>query len=861
MWTFVIFPGFRAENGEDCISVRSPGLRSDRRRQLCMLIFHEYFPKSRIMVVGYAAMNVILPEEMGMAEVMEHLAVSIIELAEVGKTRPVLLVGHDEGLVLKSISIKADEMSVNMGQVDGDLTICPYKTFLKSVRAIFFRLSPDCDGNTTTLQQEDLSVSSFNKDFQEETERGVFEHLRTSYQWITAAAVITKNEGTKKVRSPNILWQSRQPGVCAAEGEGHLRVSSGFVALIGPCSTKDLKNLYYDSGTTTWKPRLGTTTWKPRLGSTTSKHEATTSTTTSKPLAIVRYSLPEPVDPDILRRDIVALGINSFEYPFNRGQIICLYESTVDFVKLIFFHPEGMAQVLGVGLPFSVAFLSLDPNRDVEVRETGEETWKLFWTRDDRHWQLAIFDRGNAGEEISQRLTPRNWINSLVQLLGMEPIRNVQKPRMLGMEPIRNVQKPGMLGMEPIRNVQKPGMLNSLMRWLRIGPIRKMEKPSMSNSPTDSLHSKGENKKTPGPEAASSSSGTSRLELTTRVVLLSSKKIPVLEASKQQGTSGGCWKWSAVADDDQTPVRPCTYGLGAEIVIAFSSGVNDSGIRSYDPKTFTSTVEARFDMPEEDKEEGQRHFGWYHNNIHVSFECAKEGAVRKTTSSHEVEVLTSHRLGDVQRGVIVENSETREKQLTGGATIGVSAPITGQVHMLGTIANTQGKKTTLEIRDDMKVPKLDNGNFQINYHGTNHKLSYCFEHTPPPESYNFWDNPLDRQILSHSVMTSLPIAVRAGWMVENWSEAVERGTCSYKFSCQRKLFRHRKITFEKRFPIRSKKDEVTIEKRTHQIERKLRINHSFLHIQRLKMPVESYDEPPEIRSASGSVFHCRKIRY
>ncbi|KAL2622115.1 hypothetical protein R1flu_002320 [Riccia fluitans] len=81
-----------------------------------------------------------------------------------------------------------------------------------------------------------------------------------------------------------------------------------------------------------------------------------------------------------LHPDVISLGFHQFEGGFDSKKILAMkIESEMDdTVELSFFHMEGMAAIFGIGIPFSV--VRLTKMGGVEIEEVGEQIWRQSWT-------------------------------------------------------------------------------------------------------------------------------------------------------------------------------------------------------------------------------------------------------------------------------------------------------------------------------------------------------------------------------------------------------------------------------------------------------------------------------------------------
>ncbi|KAL3676042.1 hypothetical protein R1sor_025990 [Riccia sorocarpa] len=108
----------------------------------------ESFPRARILSVTYdsSLITTSCTGRLDMYLLGESLVQSLVNLAEVGRTCPVVLVGHClGGMVLKSIALHA-EPSANQERTGRSLSR-PYDTFLRNLKGAFFLSTPSLGAN------------------------------------------------------------------------------------------------------------------------------------------------------------------------------------------------------------------------------------------------------------------------------------------------------------------------------------------------------------------------------------------------------------------------------------------------------------------------------------------------------------------------------------------------------------------------------------------------------------------------------------------------------------------------------------------------------------------------------------------
>ncbi|KAL3683659.1 hypothetical protein R1sor_001681 [Riccia sorocarpa] len=468
-----------------------------------------------------------------------------------------------------------------------------------------------------------------------------------------------------------------------------------------------------------------------------------------------------------LRPDVIALGIESFECRFDQQRILCLRRRGAEderFARLRFFHPEGMTQIIGVGLPFSEVLLREDGN--LEVREMSPADWRRSWTAACiKDYSLIYFCRGSSAEEpynsgyleaefhprntgISQTVEPVQWIEALVKLLRLS---------------------------------------ESMKRTRRMTKGLKLEYNRRSGSTSAS-------------DVGSSSSNPAKPGLTITVVLDSSRKelkVPVASDHVVQkpisGTSGCFPRFAPPVDNTRAvSTQTRTYQLGARVVVEFSSVADETGRSA--SRSFRSTLEVDFNMPLLTSTQSSESFGWYQNELGVSFQCMQDGAARKVSRTTDDEVISKHRLRESQRSCDRQETVSTVSHRSGTLVFGVRTPAKVGVSAGHSKEKTMTAGNKSQASTDTNSSMLEQGNLKIRYRGETTRLAYCFTHSPTPEQYNVWNVPEDRAELSCDLMTSnMPIEVTGTWKIVDGAEAVSNGVCQYEFSCARHLTMHQRV--------------------------------------------------------------------
>ncbi|KAL3692316.1 hypothetical protein R1sor_005967 [Riccia sorocarpa] len=142
----VFLHGFQSKSDTD--SYYRTWMKADGSANWLDTLLAESFPRARILSVSYDSSLITTPctgrEDMYLLG--ESLVQSLVNLAGVGRTCPVVLVGHClGGMVLKKIALCA-ESSANQER-SGRSFSRPYESFLKNVKGAFFLSTPSLGAN------------------------------------------------------------------------------------------------------------------------------------------------------------------------------------------------------------------------------------------------------------------------------------------------------------------------------------------------------------------------------------------------------------------------------------------------------------------------------------------------------------------------------------------------------------------------------------------------------------------------------------------------------------------------------------------------------------------------------------------
>ncbi|KAL3692317.1 hypothetical protein R1sor_005968 [Riccia sorocarpa] len=145
----VFLHGFQSKSDTD--SYYRTWMKADGSANWLDTLLAESFPRARILSVSYDSSLITTPctgrEDMYLLG--ESLVQSLVDLAGVGRTCPVVLVGHClGGMVLKKIALWAESFANQ--ERSGRSFSRPYESFLKNVKGAFFLSTPNLGANVPT---------------------------------------------------------------------------------------------------------------------------------------------------------------------------------------------------------------------------------------------------------------------------------------------------------------------------------------------------------------------------------------------------------------------------------------------------------------------------------------------------------------------------------------------------------------------------------------------------------------------------------------------------------------------------------------------------------------------------------------
>ncbi|KAL3695473.1 hypothetical protein R1sor_009549 [Riccia sorocarpa] len=142
----VFLHGFQSKSDTD--SYYRTWMKADGSANLLDTSLAESFPRARILSVSYDSSLITSPctGRVDLYLLGETLVQSLVDLAGVGRTCPVVLVGHClGGMVLKKIALSAETLANQ--ERSGPSFSRPYETFLRNVKGAFFLSTPSLGAN------------------------------------------------------------------------------------------------------------------------------------------------------------------------------------------------------------------------------------------------------------------------------------------------------------------------------------------------------------------------------------------------------------------------------------------------------------------------------------------------------------------------------------------------------------------------------------------------------------------------------------------------------------------------------------------------------------------------------------------
>ncbi|KAL3691122.1 hypothetical protein R1sor_004773 [Riccia sorocarpa] len=193
------FHGFGSKNDTD--SYYRTWMKTDGSGNWLDTLFAESFPRARTLSVSYESpITSLCTGREDMWLLGESLVQSLVDLAGVGRSCPVVLVGHClGGMVLKTIALCAESYSNQ--QRDGR-SFSPYETFLKNMKGAFFLSTPSLCANILieNVVNQGGSLLKILEQLGNESARinAEFAKLRRRWKWTTRGVFAANETETTK---------------------------------------------------------------------------------------------------------------------------------------------------------------------------------------------------------------------------------------------------------------------------------------------------------------------------------------------------------------------------------------------------------------------------------------------------------------------------------------------------------------------------------------------------------------------------------------------------------------------------------------------------------------------------------------
>ncbi|KAL3702426.1 hypothetical protein R1sor_020448 [Riccia sorocarpa] len=586
-----------------------------------------------------------------------------------------------------------------------------------------------------------------------------------------------------------------------------------------------------------------------------------------------------------LRPDVLAFGFKTFHDVYDPTRLLCCYHVLGDAVEILFFHVQGMAAFIGVGLPFSRVLLREDLT--VEISELRLQTWLDCWSEEEMaNFTLLLHD--STKFENQRRTTS---VSSIVQPLSAEQAAERfgigTEGESLVMLPVHAFQP-----VLPDSELVPPSWIGSFYQFVKVtekGGATKSETASNASNdtpPSETMSGSlqysassylGESSKRYGEnEMGSLSQGKELLEVgvldqerrnqplqLTVIIYLDGDNCTYCNAVDRsefrldRQSSQLRFVHSGSGEDimDMDPLL-CDFVIEPKLTVNFLYYPHLEGNGSKKMKTRLD-VEFLIDGNVSDPDE----FGWFHDQLRVSFKCTRPNEVRREGT----EIISTTEMRTADRGHGRENStlslkgKGKEAQVFAGHRTFASL----QLGMTSKEESSTGCKTNQESSMKIPVRCLVDASFSLQQKGGAAELAYLATIFPPFNLYEVWD-PVDRDLAQSSgIMSAVPVKVGAGWAIRedesnsdgsNNREQCSNRFCKYELSCQRdlKVLRRKHVerpsTVRRGFLPRSRprpKVIIDIEETSIKIQQKLGrsflVNHSFSHMQRTLLRPHPYE--------------------
>ncbi|KAL2611000.1 hypothetical protein R1flu_022692 [Riccia fluitans] len=501
-----------------------------------------------------------------------------------------------------------------------------------------------------------------------------------------------------------------------------------------------------------------------------------------------------------------------------------------DMVELSFFHMEGMAAIFGIGIPFSV--VRLTEMGDVEIIEVGEQIWRQSWADSSvQSGDMVIFEDqssdpvtqpspvpvdltqqqaaekfGIAAEGMSyfqptndsekypstahELIPPHEWMKSLFDLLRENHMvcaegwkeTNVEMTE-TDVEPTDAVGGPVGSGFGSIDTGGSSGQ-----KPLRLDVLNMASGDSIENQPrlADSDNLKEE-----------------KLEVKQLTVVIrwrmdslkfycccdrgnelqlrerDSRCAELFDPVSQNVLTGS----PNLIDCEVVPVVKVEFLCGSDPMDGYEDG----------EKRFITTLSGSFhNKPHSTDQHTNRlhQFGWFHDNLSLSFKCKRPDAVEQELKDLDDKVLTAHERR-TDGGAYGEEASGSLTSTTGGRASlsgGMPSMVTARANLNHTRRGVVDNKTTQSSSTQAWFNCLKESNFSIHRESSRSELCYVAKIFPPLAAYDM-TRPRDWFTATRNgMMETIRIDIKGVWLgLDDDGDMF----CPYEFLCQRYPFMRR----------------------------------------------------------------------
>ncbi|KAL2631020.1 hypothetical protein R1flu_015706 [Riccia fluitans] len=536
------------------------------------------------------------------------------------------------------------------------------------------------------------------------------------------------------------------------------------------------------------------------------------------------------------RPDVHALGFKRFDDMFDPTQLLCCYAVRDDAVEILFFHVEGMATLIGVGLPNSCVCLRKDPTaQDLTVEQAAE--------------QLGIGVEGEnlvtlpfgAFESVVLDAAPTSppWIGSFYHFLraGEKDVGNLICPSSSlsqGEEGLKAANKP-----EKEVGNKSHIPVNSCTDSLLGQTVYLPASSSSNSSPTEGVRRDAKN------DGSSSSQGKDGLkvevldqgkpsqprQLTVKIYLDSKivsyysgiiPLVPIINIREDRLTTFVNSRTDHTCPKDPLPGK-CVMVLIVTVTFLYNPHLEGHG-----SKKMKTTLEVDFCF--EGSISDPDTFGWYHDELRLPFKCTSPDEVRREKT--QVLSETVMRTASISSGKeeLTQKLKGKSREYQGSA--GYKPFVNVQGKQSSKEESSTGETSNQGLSAQVDALLLKDGNLSISNLAGPAEVTYLATIFSSFHLLDVW-NLADRRVLKQlsGMMSSVPIRVEGDWVIRedgnnsstsNKPEESNRNFCKSKFICQRDL----KL-------LRREGESMTI---LQKLERDFHINHSFSHLPRLERP-------------------------